>query len=66
MNADKTKCMVMSRYQNGGRSHNIKDESSGYPFTSKTNKNMKQIKDSIHENRHPTVCNLVSEPDYHL
>ena len=28
VNADKTKCMVMSRDQNAGRSHNIKTDNS--------------------------------------
>jgi hypothetical protein len=31
----------MSQDQNAGRSHNIKAESSGYPFMSKTDKNTK-------------------------
>jgi len=61
VNADKTKYMVMSRDQNAGQSHNVKVESSGYPFVSKFDKNMTQIEDSIHENRHLTICNLVSE-----
>jgi len=29
-NADKTKCMVMSRYQNAGQSHNIKIDNSSF------------------------------------
>jgi hypothetical protein len=30
VNADKTKCMVMSRDQNGGGSHNIKIDDSSF------------------------------------
>ena len=30
VNADKTKCMVMSRDQNAGRNHNIKTDSSSF------------------------------------
>jgi hypothetical protein len=40
--------------------------SSGYLFTSKTDKNVMQIKDTVHENRCLTICNSASAPDYHL
>ena len=30
MNADKTKYMVMSRYQNAGQSHNVEIENSSF------------------------------------
>ena len=30
MNADKTKCMVMSGHQNAGRSHNVKIDNSSF------------------------------------
>jgi hypothetical protein len=39
---------------------------SGYPFRSKTDKNVMQIKDTFHTNKCLTLRNLTSEPDYHL
>jgi hypothetical protein len=72
VNADKTKCMVLSRYQNAGRSHNIKIDSSSlgkveefrYLGTTLTNQNsiQEEIKSRLKSGNacYHSVQNLLS------